>query len=236
MWIECPHSGAGYARSGLQRPAVSAVLRIMRSTTVAISSLMHCDQSRAENSVFQNRDKNQDIKATAVSLKSRNPPGVLEYTIAIAGRSDCKDWSDIRPQRSVFDMANVAFDTLTASKDLQSAGIEVRQAEAIALVVKNSQGDLATKSDIDHLRTELKSDIDNLRTELKSDIDHLRTELKSDIDNLKSESDHLRTELKSDIDHLRTELKSDILWLKWSIAIMAAIMLGGFSVIISLLP
>ena len=70
-------------------------------------------------------------------------------------------------------MAVAAFDTLTVSKDLQQAGIQAKHAEAIALAVKQSQGDLATKQDI----TLLKSDIDHL----KSDIDHLRTELKSDI-------------------------------------------------------
>ena len=56
-------------------------------------------------------------------------------------------------------MANAAFDTLTVSKDLQEAGFEARQAEAIALAVNNAQGDLATKQDI----ALLKSDIDNMR-------------------------------------------------------------------------
>lgn len=86
-------------------------------------------------------------------------------------------------------MANVAFDTLTVSKDLQGAGIEVKHAEAIALAVKQGQGDLATKQDI--------------------------------------------ALLKSDIDQLRSELKSDITWIKWSMAAMIAIMLGGFGFIAS---
>ena len=63
-------------------------------------------------------------------------------------------------------MAVAAFDTLTVSKDLQQAGIQAKHAEAIALAVKQGQGDLATKQDI----ALLKSDIDHLRTELKSDI------------------------------------------------------------------
>ena len=74
-------------------------------------------------------------------------------------------------------MAVAAFDTLTVSKDLQQAGIQEKHAEAIALAVKQGQGDLATKQDI----TLLKADIDHLRTELKADIDHLKTELKTDI-------------------------------------------------------
>ncbi len=126
-------------------------------------------------------------------------------------------------------MADAAFDTLTVSKDLQDAGIEARHAEAIAMAVKQAQGDLATKqdiallkTDIDQLRTEVKSDIDQLRTEVKSDIDQLRTEVKTDIG-------QLRTEVKSDIDRLKT----DITWIKWSMAIMIAIMLGGFSILAS---
>ena len=116
-------------------------------------------------------------------------------------------------------MTNVAFDTLSASKDLQNAGIEARQAEAIALVFKNSQSSLATKADIEFV----KKDIENLRTELKGDIGSLRTELKGDI-----------KQVKADIDNLRTEFRSDIRWLKWSIVAMMAIMLGGFTAIISL--
>ena len=52
----------------------------------------------------------------------------------------------------------VAFDTLSASKELQAAGFEQTQAEAVARIVRASQGDLATKDDIAALRT--------LRTEL----------------------------------------------------------------------
>ena len=63
-------------------------------------------------------------------------------------------------------MATAAFDTLTVSKELQDAGFEAKQAEAIALAVKQGQGDLATKQDI----ALLKSDIDHLRTEMKSDL------------------------------------------------------------------
>ena len=62
------------------------------------------------------------------------------------------------------------------SKDLQQAGLEKSHAEAIALAVKQGQGDLATKQDI----ALLKSEIGRLRTEIKSEIGRLRTELRSD--------------------------------------------------------
>ena len=67
-------------------------------------------------------------------------------------------------------MAVAAFDTLTVSKDLQQAGIQESHAEAIALAVKQGQGDLATKQDI----ALLKSDIDHLRTEVKSEINWVK--------------------------------------------------------------
>ena len=108
-------------------------------------------------------------------------------------------------------MAVAAFDTLTVSKDLQQAGIQAKHAEAIALAVKQGQGDLATKQDIAQLRSETKSDIDHLRTELKTDIDHL----------------------KSDIDHLRTELKSDVAWMKWVLGVNLALSIGIIAAIIS---
>ena len=107
-------------------------------------------------------------------------------------------------------MTNVAFDTLSASKDLQDAGIEARQADAIALVFKNSQGNLATKADIELV--------------------------KADIELVKAEINHLRNEVKGDIENLRNEVKGDIRWLKWAIAAVLAVMLGGFGIIISLLP
>ena len=147
-------------------------------------------------------------------------------------------------------MAVAAFDTLTVSKDLQQAGIQESHAEAIALAVKQGQGDLATKqdiallktdidhlrtelkADIDHLRTELKADIDHLRTELKTDIDHLRTELKTDIDHLKTDIGQLRTEMKSGNDQLRSEMKSQIAWMKWTIGAILALSIGTIATVI----
>ena len=44
--------------------------------------------------------------------------------------------------------------------------------------------DVATKTDLQHLRDELKGDIQNLRVATKSDLQHLRDELKGDMLNL----------------------------------------------------
>ena len=49
-----------------------------------------------------------------------------------------------------------AFDTLSAAKELQAAGFEQAQAEAVAKIIRAGQGgDLATKDDIGAVRSEL---------------------------------------------------------------------------------
>ena len=60
-------------------------------------------------------------------------------------------------------MSTTTFDTLGAAKDLQNAGMETAQAEAVALAIKAGQGELATKSDLNIVRTDLKNDINWLK-------------------------------------------------------------------------
>ncbi len=45
-------------------------------------------------------------------------------------------------------MTASTFDTLTAARDLEAAGVERRQAEAIAKTIRDGQGDLATNADV----------------------------------------------------------------------------------------
>jgi exonuclease VII large subunit len=49
--------------------------------------------------------------------------------------------------------------------------------------------DIATKQDLDNLRTATKTDLDNLRTATKTDLDNLRTATKTDLDNLEERLD-----------------------------------------------
>ncbi len=118
-------------------------------------------------------------------------------------------------------MANVAFDTLTASKDLHKAGIEMAQAEAIALVVKKSQGDLATKADVDLVRAELGADINLAKAALGADIDLVRAELGTDIEKLRTEFD---ARIKN--------VESGLTWLKWVVGVQMAVTVGGFGIMI----
>jgi hypothetical protein len=45
-------------------------------------------------------------------------------------------------------MTAAAFDTLKAARDLEAAGLEQRQAEAIAAAIRAGQGELATRADL----------------------------------------------------------------------------------------
>ena len=110
-----------------------------------------------------------------------------------------------------------AFDTLSAAKELQSAGFERTQAEAVARAISVGQGNLATKEDIGALRAEIGA----VRTELGSQ----RTELGS----LRAELGSQRTELgsqRAELGSLRTELASqraELGAIKWVLGLVAAL-------------
>ena len=80
--------------------------------------------------------------------------------------------------------------------------------------------DVATKTDLQHLRNELKNDINSLRVATKSDLQHLRNELKNDINSL-------RNELKGDMLNLQLTIEVNVRKLiheqtKWLITTMIA--------------
>ena len=52
-------------------------------------------------------------------------------------------------------MNGTTFDTLSAARDLEAAGFDRVQAEALAAAIRNGQGDLATKTDIAQLDNRL---------------------------------------------------------------------------------
>jgi hypothetical protein len=127
--------------------------------------------------------------------------------------------------RLIAAMTALLLDTLRLSRALQDKGnFTSEQAEALAEALgEASQGDLATKTDLAGVRTEIAglktelktelagigTEIAELRTELKSEIAGARGELKSDIAGVGTEIAELRTELKTKIDSVRAELKAD---------------------------
>ena len=52
-------------------------------------------------------------------------------------------------------MSAASFDTLAAARELESAGMDRAQAEAVAGAIRNGQGELATKAGIERLDTRI---------------------------------------------------------------------------------
>ena len=78
-------------------------------------------------------------------------------------------------------MTATTFDALTAARDLESAGIERHQAEAIAKTMRDAaaadRDDLATKADL----AALDAKIDTLRMETKADLHREIGTLRSEV-------------------------------------------------------
>ena len=89
-----------------------------------------------------------------------------------------------------------AFDTLTAARRMEEAGMKREQAEAVAEAVRS-----AAKADLEHLAT--KADLAAVKAEIKADIAALRAELKADIAALKAE---FEGNFESGLAGLRAEL------------------------------
>ena len=73
-------------------------------------------------------------------------------------------------------MATTGFDTLKVSQDLKSAGFNEVQAGAIVRSMAGAfqDGMIATRADIDKLRTSTRADVDKLQTSTTADIANLK--------------------------------------------------------------
>ena len=73
--------------------------------------------------------------------------------------------------------------------------------------------DVATKTDLEHLRAATKTDLEHLRAATKADIDGHRAETRAEFEQLrlttKADIEHLRIATKADIDGLRAATKAD---------------------------
>ena len=126
----------------------------------------------------------------------------------------------------------VHFDTLEFVKTPTSAGVTPPHAEAIARAHAKSMGDLvdnelATKADLQVLRTELKAEMQTLRAEVGAEIGTLRAETKA-------ANETLRAEMKSESQTLRAELKADFQTELRSLKYGASIAMGLLSLIVVL--
>ena len=65
----------------------------------------------------------------------------------------------VRTTLSSYNLSIMVFDTLSTARALKEAGLDERQAEAIAEAIRSGQGDLARQSDIETLKAEMKVEL-----------------------------------------------------------------------------
>jgi predicted nucleic acid-binding Zn-ribbon protein len=90
-----------------------------------------------------------------------------------------------------------------------------RRADEIALQKKvelrsELVNELATKAELNAVKTELKADIERLRTELKGEIENVRAEFRGEIENLRTELKGTRAEFRSELENVRLEFRGEI--------------------------
>ncbi len=131
-------------------------------------------------------------------------------------------------------MATLTFDKLAYVDRLKAAGMGEREARALAEGLDQAlREEVATKTDLAAVKTELAADIAAVRTELAADIAAVRTELAAEIA-------AVRTELAADIAALRREVAVDIAavkhdMLRWMVGVAFA-QVGLTVALVRLLP
>ncbi len=111
-------------------------------------------------------------------------------------------------------MSVASFDTLTAARTLEAAGLSGSQAAAVVETVRVAviEG-VATKADVAGLRAEVAPEISELRAEMKSEFSDVRAEMRSEFSDvraeMKSEFSDVRAEMKSEFSDVRAEI-SDV--------------------------
>ena len=73
-------------------------------------------------------------------------------------------------------MNTATFDTLSAARSLEAAGIESKQAEAIVGAIRSSGEASVTKADLTASTTELRGEMKAMATELRGEMAELRGE------------------------------------------------------------
>ena len=74
-------------------------------------------------------------------------------------------------------MNTATFDTLSAARSLEAAGIESKQAEAIVGAIRSSGEVSVTKADLMAATAELRGEMNELRGEMKAMAAELRSEI-----------------------------------------------------------
>jgi hypothetical protein len=127
-------------------------------------------------------------------------------------------------------VATLTFDKLAYVDRLKAAGMGEREARALAEGLDQAlREEVATKTDLTAVKSELAADIAAVKTELAAEIAAVRTELKTEIATV-------RTELRTEIAAVKIDLaavKHDLL--RWMVG-MAFAQVGFTVALVRLLP
>ena len=127
-------------------------------------------------------------------------------------------------------MATLTFDKLAYVDRLKAAGVGEREARALAEGLDQAlREEVATKTDLTAVKSELSADIAAVKTELSAEITAVKTELRTEIAAVK-------TELRTEIAAVRIDLaavKHDLL--RWMVG-MAFAQVGLTVALVRLLP
>ncbi|WGM09171.1 hypothetical protein [Arsenophonus nasoniae] len=135
-------------------------------------------------------------------------------------------------------MAQVAFDTLQASEELQTAGLTSQQAKAISLVVRKSHevADVATKADIAELKrdiSDVRKEIADVRKDLSAEIADVRKDLSAEIADVRKDLSAEIANVRKDMDHRFEKVEAQILDVRKDISMLSKDLLfklGGLMV------
>ncbi|BGI52686.1 MAG: hypothetical protein HamCj_10390 [Candidatus Hamiltonella defensa (Ceratovacuna japonica)] len=101
-------------------------------------------------------------------------------------------------------MAQVAFDTLQATEDLETVGMSREHARAISLIVRRSHevADVATKADI----ADVKRDIADVRKDLSAEIADVRKDIDTRFEKVDAQFADIRKDMNNKLEKLGLSL------------------------------
>lgn len=104
-------------------------------------------------------------------------------------------------------MTAFAFDTHKVIKDLEQAGFDEAQAEAVvAALVTTIGGNLVTKADLDVFKAEMKAEMQANTADLKAEFKEETAAIRSEF---KEETAAIRSEIKEETTSIRSETREE---------------------------
>ncbi|OIV46787.1 hypothetical protein BK025_09000 [Sodalis sp. TME1] len=125
-------------------------------------------------------------------------------------------------------MGQVAFDTLQASEELETAGISREQAKAISLVVRKSHevADVATKRDLEDVRKDMISRFEKNEAQIQARFEKTDAQ----ISDVRKDMQLVRKDLQLEMAGIRSEQKLIRWMLSALIAGVASLIIKAFFV------